>query len=268
MRHRINQLVCILLLALVAGCASTTRPGAVNITRQQFLLIPAETVERMALTSYAQQAKKADEAGKLIRSGPQYDRVIRVATKVRDQVSVFRDDAKAWKWQMVLIDAPILNATCAPGGKITIYTGIIDKLSLTDDELAMIMGHEIAHALREHGRERVSQAFAANTITQASLARTRDPQASAALVSQFTKYLFLMPNSRENESEADKIGLELAARAGFDPNASITFWRKMAAASAGTTPEFLSTHPANERRIADLRRMIPAVMPLFEAAKR
>ncbi|RJF95304.1 M48 family metallopeptidase [Noviherbaspirillum saxi] len=253
---------------LLGACASTTKPGVVGVTRQQLLLVPAATVERMALVSYAQQAEKAKAQGKLITSGEEYDRLLRIANRLKAQVGVFREDTRDWKWQLILIDAPVLNATCAPGGKITFYTGIVRQLKLSDDEIAAIMGHEFAHALREHGRERVSQAVAQNAITTAALAGAQNRQTQVALANQFAQYLFVLPNSRQNESEADGIGLELAARAGYDPRAAISLWQKMGRASEGkNTPEFLSTHPANTTRINEISALLPTVLPLYDAAK-
>lgn len=258
----IGMLACLLL-----ACASTTKPGVVGIARQQFLMVPAATVEKMALVSYAQQNQKAKEEGKLITSGPEYQRLERIATRLRKQVGIFRDDTRTWQWQLTMIDAPVINATCAPGGKITFYTGIIRKLALTDDEIAAIMGHEIAHALREHGRERISQAYAQNILTGVALAATNTSQQQVALASQFSHYLFTLPNSRQNESEADSIGLELAARAGYNPAAAITLWQKMAAESGDKSPpQFLSTHPAPATRIEEITALLPKVMPLYEAA--
>jgi predicted Zn-dependent protease len=255
-------------VALLAACASTTKPGAVGVTRQQFLLVPSSTVERMALVSYAQETEKAKAQGKLITSGPEYDRLLRIANRVKAQVGVFREDTRQWKWQLVLIDSPMLNASCAPGGKVTFYTGIVRQLNLTDDEIAAVMGHEFAHALREHGRERVSQAVAQNAIANAALTSAQTQQAQIALANQFAHYMFVLPNSRQNESEADSIGLELAARAGYDPRAAISLWQKMGNASQGKNPpEFASTHPANETRISGMSALMPTVLPLYQAAR-
>jgi predicted Zn-dependent protease len=253
----------------LGGCATTTKPGAVGVTRQQMMLVSSATVERMALTSYAQQAQQARSQGKLITSGAEYDRLLNIANRLKAQVGVFREDTLQWKWQLILIDAPVLNATCAPGGKVTFYTGIVRQLKLNDDEIAAIMGHEFAHALREHGRERVSQAVAQQAVTAGALAATQNSQAQIALANQFAKYLFVLPNSRQNESEADSIGLELAARAGYDPRAAISLWQKMAAASEGKSPpEFFSTHPANATRVNEITALLPTVMPLYEAARK
>ena len=181
---------------------------------------------------------------------------------------MFRDDAAKWNWQVVLIDAPILNASCAPGGKITVYTGIVRQLKLSDDEIAVIVGHEIAHALREHGRERVSQAYAQNAITSTALGAAPGSEAQIEAANVVAHYLYVLPNSRQNETEADGMGLELAARAGYNPNAAISVWKKMTEASKGRQPaEFLSTHPANDTRIADLGALLPKMMPLYQAAR-
>lgn len=260
-------LSCVLAACTLAlfGCGSTTKPGLVGISRQQLLLVPASTIEQASLVSYAQQAVKAKEAGLLV-GGPEYDRLLRIAKRVRGQVPAFREDTAQWKWALILIDSPSINASCAPGGKITFYTGIIRKLQLNDDEIAAVMGHEIAHALREHGRERVSQALASNVLTQTAFARSNNTQMNTAMANQISKYLFLLPNSRDNESEADKIGLELIARAGYDPRAAIVLWQKMSQVSGGKESDFTSTHPSHEKRIAELSALIPTVMPLYEAA--
>lgn len=267
MKTRLKLTAAAMLASLLLACASTTKPGVVGVTRQQFLMVPAATVEKMALVSYAQQNQKAKEEGKLITAGAEYERLDRIATRLRKQVGIFREDTRDWKWQLTLIDAPVINATCAPGGKITFYTGIIRKLTLTDDEIAMVMGHEIAHALREHGRERISQAYAQNILTGVALAATNNSQQQIAVANQFAHYLYTLPNSRQNESEADAVGLELAARAGYNPAAAISLWKKMAAESGDKNPpQFLSTHPAPETRVEEINAMLPKVMPLYQAA--
>lgn len=253
----------------LGGCASTTKPGVVGAQRQQLMLVSADTVEKMALVSYVQQNQQAKAAGRLITSGPEYERLARIATRLQKQVGTFRDDAVKWPWQLVLIDAPVLNASCAPGGKITFYSGLVRQLKLSDDEIAVIMGHEVAHALREHGRERVSKAYAQNALTQAALTAAPNSQAQVEAANQVAHYLYVLPNSRQNESEADGMGLELAARAGYNPNAAISVWNKMAAANKGKAPaEFLSTHPSDQTRIAELSALMPKVTPLYEGARR
>jgi Zn-dependent protease with chaperone function len=258
--------------ALLAACASTTRPGAVGVQRQQLMLVSAAQVEQMALVNYTRQNSNAKSAGRLVTKGAELDRLKKIAARLQAQVPVFRDDAAKWDWQLALIDAPVINATCAPGGKITFYTGLARQLKLNDDEIAMIMGHEIAHALREHGRERVSRAYAQNALTTTALMAAPNSQAQVAAASTVAHYLYMLPNSRQNESEADAMGLELAARAGYRPEASVAVWRKMGAlekkAGDKAPAEFTSTHPSSDTRISELTAMLPKVMPLYQESLR
>ena len=255
---------------LLVACTSTSRPGVVGVERTQFMMISAAQIDRISASSFEQQAKAAQKKNILITSGPQYERLKTIANRLIPQTAVFRDDTHAWNWGLQLIDSPMVNATCAPGGRITFYSGIINKLNLTDDEIAAIMGHEIAHAVREHGRERVSQALAQNVFSNVALA-TAGPGSAKSIdaANQIMQYVLVLPNSRQNEKEADAIGLEIAARGGYDPRAAITLWEKMSKESKGKNPpEFLSTHPSNENRIKELSALMPRVMPLYEAAKR
>ena len=255
------------LLALLSACASTTRPGAVGINRSQFMMASSEDVNRLSATSYNEQNQKAKEKNILVTSGPTYDRLKFIANRLIPQTEAFRDDTRQWDWRLTLIDAPVLNATCAPGGKITFYTGIIEQLNLNGDEIAAIMGHEIAHALREHGRERVSQAAAQNVLVNIAMAVAGPYGSAVNAANQVAQYAIVLPNSRENESEADAIGLELAARAGYNPMGAISVWQKMLKATKDkSSPEFLSTHPSGETRIEQLTALMPAVEPLYKAA--
>jgi predicted Zn-dependent protease len=254
---------------LLLACANTTRSGAVGINRSQFLVVSASEVDRLSAVSYNEQNQKAKEKNILLTSGPEYDRLKAISNRLISQTGVFRDDTRQWNWQLVLINAPILNATCAPGGKITFYTGLIEQLNLTDDEIAAIMGHEIAHALREHGRERLSQAMAQSAVTNIAMAAAGAYGSAISAANQAAQYILVLPNSRQNESEADAIGLELAARAGFKPQAAISVWQKMNKATQGKgPPEFLSTHPSGETRIEQLSELMPAVEPLYLSAPR
>lgn len=267
----IQALVSVLVACcLLVACANTSRPGVVGVQRSQFMMISAAQIDRMSAISFEQQAKAAQKKKILITSGPEYERLKTIANRLIPQTAVFRDDTRGWNWGLQLIDSPIVNATCAPGGRITFYTGIINKLNLTDDEIAAIMGHEIAHAVREHGREQVSQALAQNIISNVALAAAGAGSAqSIDAANQIMQYVLVLPNSRQNEREADAIGLELAARGGYDPRAAITLWQKMSKESQGKNPpEFLSTHPSNENRIKELSALIPKVMPLYEAANK
>lgn len=254
-------------ITLLAACANTTRPGAVGVNRSQFMMASSDDVNRLSAVSYSEQNQKAKEKNILVTSGPTYERLKLIANRLIPQTAAFRDDTKEWDWRLTLIDAPVLNATCAPGGKITFYTGIIEQLNLNDDEIAAIMGHEIAHALREHGRERVSQAAAQNVLVNIAMAVAGPYGSAVSAANQVAQYAIVLPNSRENESEADAIGLELAARAGYNPMGAISVWQKMLKATKDkSSPEFLSTHPSGETRIEQLTALIPAVEPLYKVA--
>ena len=256
-------------VALLSACSSTTRPGAVGISRSQFMMAPSEQVNRLSEASYNEQNQKAKEKNILVTSGPTFDRLKTIANRLIPQTEAFRDDTKQWGWRLTLIDAPILNASCAPGGKITFYTGIIEQLNLNDDEIAAIMGHEIAHAVREHGRERVSQAVAQNILVNIAMAVAGPYGSAVTAANQAAQYAIVLPNSRENESEADAIGLELAARAGYNPMGAISVWQKMIKATKDKSSlEFLSTHPSGEKRIEQLTALLPSVEPLYKAAPR
>jgi predicted Zn-dependent protease len=155
-----------------------------------------------------------------------------------------------------------------PGGKIAVYTGLLDKLKVTDNELAAVMGHEIAHALREHGRERASQQITQQTVIGIGAALLGIGDAGASLVNIVADVTVGLPYSRGFEMEADRIGVELSARAGYDPRAAVTLWQKMGQAGGSAPPEFLSTHPAPENRARDLAEYAARVMPLYEAARK
>ena len=263
----VRTLWVLAVVALLSACASTTRPGAVGVNRSQFMMASSEEVNRASATSYSEQNQKAKEKNILVTSGPTYDRLKFIANRLIPQTEAFRDDTRQWDWRLTLIDAPTLNASCAPGGKITFYTGIIEQLNLTDDEIAAIMGHEIAHALREHGRERVSQAVAQNVLVNIAMALAGPYGSAVSAANQVAQYAIVLPNSRENESEADAIGLELAARAGYNPMGAISVWQKMLKATKDkSTPEFLSTHPSGETRIEQLTALMPSVEPLYKVA--
>jgi predicted Zn-dependent protease len=154
-----------------------------------------------------------------------------------------------------------------PGGKIMVYSGLVEKLNLTDAELAAVLGHEMAHALREHSRERVSRAMTQQIALAGVAVLTGAGEGVQNMAGTVAAVTFQLPHSREQESEADTIGLELMARAGFDPNAAVSVWKKMIAAEQGGTPQFLSTHPSPASRIQDLQGLVPKVMPLYQRAK-
>lgn len=255
---------------LLAGCQSvnTTSGGAVGVERKQYMfsMLSSQEVDQMYAQSYQKTVGEASSKGVLDKTSPEAKRVQAIANRLIAQAPNFRPDAAQWQWEVNLIKSDELNANCGPGGKIIFYTGLIDSLKLTDDEIAAVMGHEIAHALREHGREAMSKAYGVEMAKQGAGALFGLGQDSLALADTVANYGMTLPNSRANENEADLIGLELAARAGYNPNAAITLWNKMSKASEGSPPEFMSTHPASTSRIASLQAAIPKVMPLYEKA--
>lgn len=254
------------LCLLITACASTTGGGALGVNRKQFLLVSSDQVEAMALESYKGELGEASKAGRLNTDKATLERIRVIADRLIPQVAIFRADALKWQWEVNLETNPQLNAYCAPGGKIMFFTGIIQKLNLSDDEIAAIMGHEMAHALREHGRERVSQAMAQNMGIQIG-AQVLGMQDKAQMAAVGAQLLFTLPNSRGQESEADVLGLELLARAGFNPQGAVSLWQKMSQAGNGGGPAFLSTHPSGSQRIAELQSRIATVMPLYEQAR-
>lgn len=256
------------LLAILVGCANTTKNSVSGVKRSQLMLLPASTVNNMSAQSYQETLKEADKKKTLNADPAMVQRVRNISNKLIAQVGVFRPDATKWKWEVNVEKNDQLNAYCMPGGKIMVLSGIVEKIEATDDELGAVIGHEIAHALREHGRERMSQAYVQQFGLQALasvIGGTAGSMAAqgAGLGSQL---FFSLPNGREQEREADKMGLELSARAGFNPDAAVTLWQKMSANNKGAPPEFLSTHPASENRIKDLQKLAPKVRPLYEAA--
>jgi len=257
----------------LSGCATTTKSSVSGVERKQFMMLSEKQVETMSAQSYVQTLKEATSKKKLNTNPAQLTRVRNISNRLIAHTDNFRPDAKSWKWEINVEESDEINAYCMPGGKIMVYTGLINKLNATDDELGAVIGHEIAHALREHGRERMSIASVQQMglTGLAVLASTSKSKNAAALGVQGAalgaNLFFALPNNREQEREADRIGLELSARAGFDPNAAISLWQKMSAQGGGKQPEFLSTHPSNENRIADLRSLVPSVMPLYEQAK-
>jgi predicted Zn-dependent protease len=257
------------LAAGLVGCQTveTTEGGAVGIDRTQRMMVSAEEVQGGAQQAYAQMMAEARQKGMLDRNPQQVQRVRAITQRLVQQVPAFRGDAAKWPWEVHVVSIPEVNAWCMPGGKMALYTGLIEKLGASDDEIAAVMGHEISHALREHARERISRQMGTDLaigVAGALLGLGELGQGVAGMVADVTLNL---PNSRTHETEADRMGVELAARAGFDPRAAISLWEKMQKAGGGQPPQFLSTHPSHETRLADLRAYAEKVMPLYAAAK-
>jgi len=254
---------------LLAGCASTTQPGAVGAQRSQLLLVSSEDMDKMSAQSYTKLRNEAASKGALNTDPALTQRVRAVATRLEPQTAVFRKDAPGWKWEVNVLTSNELNAFCMPGGKIVFYSGLIQQLQLSDDEIAIVMGHEISHALREHSREQVSQAMAAQTAIGVASMLLGLPAGSSEIANTAYDSVIATKFSRVDESEADRMGLELTARAGYDPRAGVSLWKKMIQANKGDRPpEFLSTHPAEENRVKQIESLLPTVMPLYEAALR
>lgn len=276
MNRRVAQsgLVLAAVLMLAAGCqtTNTTSGGAVGVDRQQTMLVSAAEVNRQADKAYQETINEARAKKTLNRNPADLARVRGIAARLIPVTSVFRPDAPNWRWESNVITSDELNAWCMPGGKIAVYTGLIYKLNITDDELAAVMGHEIAHALREHGREKAGQAtgigIAAAIGGAVGAYYGIDANVGQTVLGTVGELAFMRPNSRGMEQEADRMGVELAARAGYDPRAAISLWEKMGRVSGGQPPQWLSTHPSNQSRIADLKAYAERVQPLYVAARR
>jgi len=254
--------------APVAAAEAASGEG-VNVGRKSTFtgLVPAGDVERGAAQQFDDLKRQAREKRALAPDNhPQLRRLRAIAAKMLPFATQWNERAKDWKWEVILIGSNQINAFCMPGGKIAFYTGIIDTLKLTDDEIAAVMGHEIAHALREHARERMGKQTATSLgANLASRLLGLGDLGNMALGAGVN--LLSLKFSRDDETEADAVGLELAARAGYNPSAGITLWRKMQEASKGAPPQWLSTHPAGESRIREIENRLPQVMPLYERAK-
>ncbi len=270
MDHRV-VIALIATLLMLAGCETvqTTHGGTVGVERQQRMMISSVQINNAAAQSYAQTISEARGKGMLNRDGNQVNRVRAVASRLISATAEFRSDAPGWRWETNVISSQEINAWCMPGGKIAVYSGLLDSLQLTDPELAAVMGHEIAHALREHGREKASQQVAQETVIGIGAAVLGAGQVAADLASLAAQVTYGLPNSREFEREADRIGVELAARAGYDPRAAVTLWQKMAQSGGGRgPPAFLSTHPTAADRIQDLQKYAAQVMPIYQSTQR
>jgi predicted Zn-dependent protease len=230
-------------------------------------LVPAETIEKSAAQQYSQMLQQAAAQKALAgKDNVQLRRLRVIAQKIIPHTLSWNPRAADWRWEVNLIGSKQINAFCMPGGKIAFYTGILDQLKLTDDEVAMVMGHEVAHALREHARERMGKAAATN-LGASVLTQVLGLGQVGQTVTNYGAQLLTLQFSRSDESEADLVGMELAARAGFDPRAGVSLWQKMAVANKGAPPQWLSTHPAGTTRIADIEANLPKVLPLYDRAR-
>ncbi|HWR76688.1 MAG TPA: M48 family metallopeptidase [Thiobacillus sp.] len=255
-----RKLIVTALLAVgLVACQANPVSG-----RKQLVLVSEEQAQASSAQAYTQTLSEAQKKGKLSTDAALDSRVKRITDRLIAQAGSMYPPSREWKWSVAVIDEPTLNAWCMPGGKMAIYTGIIHKLNLSDDEIAQVMGHEIAHALLGHGRERMSRAIAMQGGMQlGSILAGRD----LSVLTPVADIALTLPNSRDNESEADRYGIELAARAGYDPRTAVRLWEKMSAASGDGPPQFLSTHPAPDNRIQALNALVPKMMPIYEKAR-
>ena len=266
--HGFARGLLIALIALASGCATNTITG-----RSQLMLMSEESAIQGAVSAYSSMIGEFSKKNRVEVASPRVTRVREITNRLIAEAVRFRPDSAGWGWEVQVIDEPkTVNAFCMAGGKMGIYTGFWEKLKATDDEIANVMGHEIGHALASHTREKMSMAMTVGVSTallsvlassrndSGSYHRTQNTMALAAALA------ITLPNSRDAETEADQIGIELAARAGFDPRAAVTLWEKMAK-EGGSPAEFFSTHPSPENRAQRLQELVVKVDPLYQAAK-
>jgi len=250
-----------MLAALVAACA--TSPTG----RTQLMLVSEQQAISASRQAYVQEIGKARQAGKLVSDPRLLKRVEVITGRLVAQAVKMRPDSARWEWSVQVIDDPkAVNAWCMAGGRMAIYTGLIQQVDPTDDEIAQVMGHEIAHALANHTAERMSVAMASSAGVIAAGILADNSGAAMASAAVAAKLAVDLPNSRTAETEADRIGIELAARAGYDPRAAVTLWQKMGAVGSGKAPPaFLSTHPSDAERQQRLGRLAPKMMPYYQS---
>ncbi len=235
-------------------------------------IVPEEQINQAAAQQYQQLIDEARQQGALLpASHPQVQRLRAIASRIIPHTARWNPDAVDWNWQINVIDAPQVNAFVMPGGRIGFYTGILEQLKLTDDEVAAIMGHEIAHALREHARERTAKTAATGLAARGLGALAAgifgiDPNI-AGTVSSYIGQGVVLKFSRDEEREADLVGLDISSRAGFDPRAGIVLWQKMGALDRRRPLELLSTHPGGDTRIADIQKHMHLLLPLYARTK-
>jgi predicted Zn-dependent protease len=260
------------LLALAAACLALAGCQANPITgRSQLMIVPEGLAVSESAAAYAQMMGQLGQKKQIEADSARAHKVRDITDRLVAQAIKLRPDSADWKWEVQVINDPkTVNAFCMAGGKMAIYSGMWDKLNATDDEIAMVMGHEISHALAGHTQERMSVAMTSSVVAQAAAIALSSSESTRGLAMTGTQlaavYAVQLPNSRTSESEADAIGLEIAARAGYDPKSAVTLWDKMGKLG-GSPPEFLSTHPSPENRAAHLKELGAKVQPYYLEAK-
>jgi predicted Zn-dependent protease len=256
----------LILIVVLAGCSTSPLTG-----RSQYMIVSDRMAVTQSAAAYSQMMGQLDKKKQIETGTPRAEKVREITDRLIAQAVRFRPDSANWAWEVQVINDPkVVNAFCMAGGKMAIYTGMWERLKATDDEIAQVMGHEIAHALADHTRERMSIAMTSQVATTvAAVAISTRENAGLALTGmQLASVLAIqLPNSRGSEAEADQIGIELAARAGYDPKAAVTLWEKMGKQGGKGPPQFLSTHPSPQNRAARLAELGAKVQPYYLAAK-
>ncbi len=256
--HRIAAVL--LVSALLAACA--TSPTG----RRQLMLVSEDSAIASSAQAYVQEVGKLKKEGKLSSDKALIQRVNSITERLVAQAILMRPDSADWAWSVAVIDDPeTVNAWCMAGGRMAIYTGLIDKIDPSDDEIAQVMGHEIGHALANHTAEKMSVAMASSIGVVAVGVASDNKGAAMAGAAAAAALAVTLPNSRTAETEADRIGIELAAKAGYDPAAAVTLWRKMNDLPGGQPPQFLSTHPNPENRENKLAGLGPEMEPYYRS---
>jgi predicted Zn-dependent protease len=268
--HLLNfsRLLFIVLTGLLVGCANNSITG-----RSQLLLISEDSAISDSAKAYQGLISDLGKKGKLSGDEKLIARIRLITDRLIDQAVSYRPETRQWAWSITIIDDPkTVNAFCMAGGRMAIYTGLVEKITPSDDELAQVLGHEISHALLQHSREQMSEQMAAGlgVALIGATARDSSEQSTRQRVAGLGAMAFiLLPHSRTAESEADRLGVELAARAGYHPHAAVTLWNKMLKESDGASGfDFLSTHPAPARRIDALAILEPAMMRQYNPGMR
>jgi len=253
-----NTALAVLLITLISACA--TSPTG----RKQLMLVSEQQAISESKQAYLQTMGKLSSEGKLVTDPKLLKRVDTITGRLIAQAIIMRPATKSWEWSVEVVDDPkMVNAWCMAGGRMAIYTGLIQKIDPTDAELAQVMGHEISHALANHTAERMSVAMASQ-IGALAVGIASDSAAGMAGAQGLAMVAITLPNSRVSETEADRIGIELAAKAGYDPRAAATLWQKMGKVGGNGPPQFLSTHPAPGNRQATLAALEAQMMPYYE----
>ncbi len=256
-------LVCSLALA---ACQMNPITG-----RRQLMIVSDQQAEQQSSLAYQQVLSKASDSKNLNRDNREIKRVRRIANRLISTAGTLRPDTKKWKWEINILESKKVNAWCMAGGKIAVYSGMLDKIKPTDAELAAVMGHEISHALLSHQTEKMSRMVAQKGALQLGVLAGKVAGVNlggVASVADIVGQIGLqLPNGRKVEYEADEVGMRIAAQSGYDPRASVSLWEKMAKKGGGSPPEWLSTHPSSANRIAFLRQLAEKMMPIYQRSR-